>query len=176
MFPKIILISGAPGIQRWKVAAKIQQWQVSYFSIFKPKPRKDINNLLVLRNCSEASRRIHTVQSWTFKRWAFNKIQRSTAVRQMRWHFKLSQGNLKSHFLKLLQKKVLYSSKRWMPGGDLRAAAAVAMWLATLGADPATDHHGPSKSLSRLAFVFLPSAPTSQRNHETKTPPCFSSI
>lgn len=113
MLPKIILISGAPGIQRWKVAAKIQQWQVSYFSSFKPKSSRDINSFLVLRNHSETSRRIHVVQSWTLKRWLLIKIQRSTVVIQMRRHFKLSQDNFKSHFKITSKNSLNYSKSHW---------------------------------------------------------------
>lgn len=60
---------------------------------------------------------------------------------------------------------------RWTSGGDRRAAATVAVRLATLHADPAAGPRGPGKSLAHPVFVFLPSAPTSQRNRETKTPP-----
>lgn len=152
MFLKIILISGAPGIQHWKVAAKIQQWQVCYFPSFKPKSSKDINSSLVSRSHSEI-RRIHIVQSWTFKRWLFN-IQRSAVV-----IYKYSDiSNCHKVILKVILKILPMAFRRtwnYFFKGNATWWFESSYWVATLDADPAADWCSPSNSLSCLYFSLF---------------------
>lgn len=179
MFQKIILISGAPGIQRWKVAARTQALQVRTFSeLLSPKLTKaetlsrlwEITVKLVGQLTLPGVKCV--CKPLSFKGLLFSQMQRSTRILQMWQHFKLLGDGFKNHF-QATSKRVLNSSethyRRWTQCRDLEVSAEVAwaqpvrlqLWaLVLLVACMVLTSHCPV-----LPMVFLPPAPAAQRNH-----------
>lgn len=184
MSQKIILISGEPGIQHWKVAAKTQALQVRTFSeLLSPKLTKaealsgfwEITVKLVGQLMLP---RVKCVcKPLTFKSLLFNQMKKSTRILQMWQHFKLLEDNFKNHF-QVTSKTILNSSEthcgrwtQWALGSVCRSGMSTAHEAAALDSGPAGGPHGLDKSLPHcpvLPMVFLPSAPAPQRSHPRK--------